>query len=445
MTGAVVCVKNYGTALGKSETVIGEPKEDTPVIEHPLLERILARSNMITALRQVRKNKGSPGVDGMTVDELAPYLKLSWSHIRESLLSGTYTPKPVKRITIPKPGGGERHLGIPTVMDRLIQQAILQVLQAEWDPTFSESSYGFRPGRSAHQAVETSRTFLKQGLRWVVDMDLEKFFDRVNHDTLMVRVRARISDKRVLRLINAFLKSGVEIDGSYERTQEGTPQGGPLSPLLANLLLDDLDKELERRGHRFCRYADDCNIYIRSKRAGARVLKSITRFLETKLKLKVNEKKSAVARPWRRVFLGFTFTRKPPYRIKVSDKAIETLKKKVKRLTRRTRGYSFPRIISELKVYLRGWKGYFDLTEITYHLRDTDKWIRRRLRCYIWKQWGRRGYRELRKRGITRDLAWNTAKSAHGPWRLSGSPALSYAMPNKYFASLGLPALADVT
>jgi RNA-directed DNA polymerase len=434
--------KEDGIAFDQNETCLGEPKEDTPVKSHLLLERILARDNMITALRQVKGNKGAAGVDGMTVDELVPYLKPSWPGIREALLSGTYKPKPVKRISIPKPGGGERHLGIPTVLDRLIQQAVLQVLQEEWDPSFSEYSYGFRPGRSAHQAIENAQTILQQGRRWVVDMDLAKFFDRVNHDKLMVRVKQRVPDSRVMRLINAFLKSGVEIGGRYEQTVEGTPQGGPLSPLLANLLLDDLDKELERRGHRFSRYADDCNIYVRSKRAGERVLKSLKRFLG-KLKLEVNEKKSAVDRPWKRVFLGFTFTHKPPFRIKVSDKALNTLKDKVRNLTRRTRGHSFPVIVSELTVYLRGWKGYFGLSQVTRNLKDTDKWIRRKLRCYLWKQWSRRGYRELRRHGVSTTMAWNTAKSAHGPWRLSKSPALSIALPKDFFASIGLPSLVD--
>ena len=435
--------KEEGMAFAQNETCLGEPKEDIPVNPHLLLERILARDNMITALRQVRKNKGSAGVDGMTVDELVPYLKAAWPDIKEQLLSETYSPKPVKRITIPKPGGGERLLGIPTVLDRLMQQAVLQVLQEEWDVTFSDFSYGFRPCRSAHQAIENAQTILQQGRRWVVDMDLAKFFDRVNHDKLMVRVKQRITDKRVLRLINSFLKSGVEINGKYEQTTEGTPQGGPLSPLLANLLLDDLDKELERRGHRFSRYADDCNIYVRSKRAGHRVLESITRFLESKLKLEVNEKKSAVDRPWKRVFLGFTFTHKPPFRIKVADKSLDKLKEKVRHLTRRTRGNSLTTIISELRIYLGGWKGYFGLSEVTHNLKNTDKWIRRKLRCYLWKQWGRRGYRELKNRGITTSLAWNTAKSAHGPWRISRSPALSFALPTRFFTSLGLPNLVD--
>lgn len=444
MMGAVIWGKKCGNASGQDETAVGGPKEDTPVMKHPLLERIISRANMITALRQVKANKGGPGVDGMTVDDLNAFLKKSWLEIKSRLLSGTYVPSPVKRVSIRKPGGGERHLGIPTVLDRVIQQAILQVLQSEWDPTFSESSFGFRPNRSAHQAVLSAQENLRQGRRWVVDMDLEKFFDRVNHDKLMSRVKKRISDKRVLRLINAFLKSGVVIDGRYEATLEGTPQGGPLSPLLANLLLDDLDKELERRGHRFARYADDCNIYVKSKRAGIRVLKSTTRYLIKKLRLKVNDAKSAVDRPWNRVFLGFTFSRKAPYKRKVSDKALNALKDKVRQITKRTRGRTVITIISELSVYLKGWKGYFGFCEIIYNVRYVDKWIRRKLRCYIWKQWGRRGYRELRKLGVSRDLAWNTAKSAHGPWRLSHSPALYYAMPVKYFASLGLPSLVDV-
>ena len=444
MMGAFVWRKKCGHASGQDETAVGGPKEDAPVTKHPLLERMLSRPNMITALRQVKANKGAPGVDGMRVDDLDAFLKESWIEIKGKLLSGTYIPSPVKRVTIRKPSGGERHLGIPTVLDRLIQQAILQVLQPEWDETFSESSFGFRPDRSAHQAILSAQENLRQGRHWVVDMDLEKFFDRVNHDKLMIRVKKRVSDKRVLRLINAFLKSGVVINGKYEPTLEGTPQGGPLSPLLANLLLDDLDRELERRGHRFARYADDCNIYVKSKRAGMRVLKSITRFLTKTLRLKVNDAKSAVDRPWKRVFLGFTFNWKPPYRRKVSDKAIKALKDKIRLITKRTRGRSIKQIIPELGMYLIGWKGYFGFAEITSPIRDVDKWIRRKLRCYLWKQWGRSGYRELRKLGVSRELAWNTAKSAHGPWRLSLSPALSYALTAKYFASLGLPSLVDV-
>lgn len=330
------------------------------------------------------------------------------------------------------------------VLDRFIEQALMQVLQAAWDPTFSEWSYGFRPGRSAHQAVTQAQTYIREGYAWVADLDLENFFDRVNHDVLLSRVRARVQDRRVVRLIHRFLKAGVfTLEGVVEPTVEGTPQGSPLSPLLANLLLDDLDRELEQRGHRFVRYADDGNIYVKSRRAGERVMASVTRFLECKLRLKVNEAKSAVDRPSNRKFLGFTFTRGRVPRRKVSEKAVLAFKAKVRELTGRTRGRTMGQIVRELRIYIRGWKNYFGFAEVTSPLLDLDKWIRRRLRSYHWKQWGRRGYRELRKRGISRDLAWNTAKSAHGPWRLSQSPALAIALPTRYFAGLGLPSLGE--
>lgn len=434
---------NCGTASDRDETTIGESKEDTPVREHSLMERVLARANLFYALGRVRENKGAPGVDGMTVERLPLFLKKHWPDIRQELLLGRYKPKPVKRISIPKPGGGTRNLGIPTVLDRFIQQALLQVLQEEWDPTFSESSYGFRPSRSAHQALRQTQKFIREGYTWVVDMDLEKFFDRVNHDKLMHRIKQRVSDKRVLVLINRFLKSGVVIDGEWHPTTEGTPQGGPFSPLAANLLLDDLDKELEKRGHKFARYADDCNIYVKSLRAGRRVLASVSRFLERKLKLQINQKKSAVDRPWERVFLGFTYSPKRPHPHKVSEKAIKRFKARIKQITRRTRGEALRTVIDDLKIYIIGWKGYFDLAEVESPLRDLDKWIRRRLRCYLWKQWGKRGYQELRKLDISRVLAWNTAKSAHGPWRLSRSPALYRGLQNEFFAKLGLPSLVD--
>jgi RNA-directed DNA polymerase len=338
----------------------------------------------------------------MTVEELPAYLRRHWPEIRASLLEGRYKPQPVKRVEIPKPKGGVRPLGIPTVLDRFIQQALLQVLQPQWDASFSDHSFGFRPARSAHQAISRAQEYLEMGYNWVVDTDLEKFFDRVNHDKLIGLIKERVRDRRVLRLIDRYLKSGVMIGGTYHLREEGTPQGGPLSPLLANLLLDQLDKELEKRGHRFVRYADDCNIYVKSKRAGERVLASVTRFLSRRLKLKVNEGKSAVERPWRRTFLGFTVTRRRPYRRKVSEGSIKRLKAEVRRITRRTRGATLNRVISELSRYLRGWKGYFGISEIRYPLKEIDSWIRRRLRCYVWKQWGRNGYRELQAWGKPR-------------------------------------------
>jgi RNA-directed DNA polymerase len=408
------------------------------------MERVLEKENLRRALRQVKRNRGAPGIDGMTVEGLVAHLKKNWPAIRSSLLEGTYKPQPVRRVEIPKAGGGTRNLGVPVVLDRFIEQALMQVLQGEWDPTFSEWSYGFRPGRSAHQAVAQAQTYIREGCAWVADLDLEKFFDRVDHDVLLSRVRARVRDRRVMRLIHQFLKAGVfTLEGVVEPTVEGTPQGSPLSPLLANLLLDDLDKELEKRGHRFVRYADDGNIYVRSRRSGERVMASVTRFLERRLKLKVNQAKSAVDRPSNRKFLGFTFTRGRVPRRKVSGKAVLAFKAKVRELTCRTRGRTLSQIVAELRRYILGWRGYFGFAEVTSLLLDLDKWIRRRLRSYHWKQWGRRGYRELRKRGISRDLAWNTAKSAHGPWRLSRSPALAIALPARYFAALGLPNLVE--
>jgi len=426
------------------ETAVGIRGEDASVEGTDLMERVLEKENLRRALRQVKRNRGAPGIDGMTVEGLVAHLKKNWPAIRSSLLEGTYKPQPVRRVEIPKAGGGTRNLGVPVVLDRFIEQALMQVLQGEWDPTFSEWSYGFRPGRSAHQAVAQAQTYIREGYAWVADLDLEKFFDRVNHDVLLNRVRARVQDRRVMRLIHRFLKAGVfTLEGVVEPTVEGTPQGSPLSPLLANLLLDDLDKELEKRGHRFVRYADDGNIYVRSRRSGERVMASVTRFLERRLKLKVNQAKSAVDRPSNRKFLGFTFTRGRVPRRKVSGKAVLAFKAKVRELTCRTRGRTLSQVVVELRRYILGWRGYFGFAEVTSLLLDLDKWIRRRLRSYHWKQWGRRGYRELRERGISRDLAWNTAKSAHGPWRLSRSPALAIALPARYFAALGLPNLVE--
>jgi len=426
------------------EAVTGTRREDAPVEATDLLERVLEPQNLRRALQQVRRNQGAPGIDGMTVDDLEEHVKTHWPTIRAALVEGTYAPQPVRRTELPKAGGGIRKLGIPTVLDRFIEQALLQVLQEEWDPTFSERSYGFRPQRSAHQAVEQAQAYMREGYTWVVDIDLEKFFDWVNHDVLMSRVRRRVKDRRVLTLIHRFLKAGVlTLEGSVEPTAEGTPQGGPLSPLLANLLLDEFDKELEKRGHRFARYADDANIYVRSRQAGERVMASVTRFLEHKLRLKVNEAKSAVDRPWNRTFLGFTFTRRRANRRRVSDKALKAFKAKVRAITSRTRGRTMRQIVTELRQLMLGWRAFFGFAEGRSPLRDLDKWIRRRLRSYHWKQWGRKRYWELRKRGVGRQLAWNTVKSAHGPWRLSQSPALAIALPQRYFAALGLPSLGE--
>jgi len=409
-----------------------------------LIEEACEKENLKEALRRVKANAGAAGVDGMSVKELPDFLRENWPRLKEQLLSGTYRPQPVRRVEIPKTGGGMRKLGIPTVVDRFVQQAVLQVLQERWDPTFSEFSYGFRPGRSAHQAVAKAQEYIQQGYDWVVDLDLEKFFDRVNHDVLMSRVARRISDKRMLKLIRGFLNSGVMENGLVGPTDEGTPQGGPLSPLLSNLLLDELDRELERRGHRFVRYADDSNIYVKSERAGQRVMEGVKRFLTRKLRLKVNESKSAVARPKDRKFLGFSFTSGEVVKRRIAPKAILRFKERIRELTRRTRGISIERMIEELRGYLIGWRGYFGFCETPSILKELEGWTRRRLRSVIWKQW-KRGpvrFKELRSRGIGIALAAKTAGSAHGPWRLSNSPALARALPNAFFNSLGLPSLA---
>lgn len=423
------------------EPVAGNREDSHSVQPSPWMARVLSRDNLNRTLKQVRRNKGAPGIDGMTVDELPDYLRQHWREIRQQLLRQTYRPKPVRRVTIPKANGGSRPLGIPTVLDRFIQQAIAQVIQQDWEPRFHPHSYGFRPGRSAHQAVRHGQHCTREGRNWVVDLDLEAFFDRVNHDRLMARLKQHTLDKPLLRLINRYLKAGVQINHHKEPTPEGVPQGGPLSPVLANVVLDELDWELERRNLLFARYADDCQIYVGSRRAGERVMVSLTRFIEDSLKLTVNTRKSAVDRPWKRSFLGFTLSRKGQ-RLKVASKAITKLKTQIRILSRRTRGHSLAQVIADLKETLLGWKAYFDTAEVLSPLRDLDKWIRRRMRSYVWKQWGRRGYRELRKRGVPVRLAWNTAKSAHGPWRLSHSPALRQALPARLFRSYGLPGLA---
>jgi RNA-directed DNA polymerase len=404
-----------------------------------LMERIVAPTNVRTAYRRVKRNAGCPGVDGMTVEALAEYLRSHWQRIRRELLDGTYRPAPVQRRELRKPGGGTRVLGIPTALDRLIQQAVLQVLQPAWDPSFSDLSYGFRPGRSAHQAVAMARAHYLAGYHHAVALDLEKFFDRVNHDKMMSAVRDRVKDRRVGRLIRRYLQAGMLTGDVYTPRSEGTPQGGPLSPLLANLLLDQLDRELERRGHRFVRYADDVSIYVKSDRAGRRVLQSISTFLTKKLKLRVNREKSRVEKPRHSSLLGFSIGKGG--RVFVSDKSIRRLKDRIRALTTRNRGRRIQQIIEEVADYLQGWRQYFSYGYSKQTFRELTSWIKRRLRCYLWKQWGRAGYRELRQRGVSRDLAWNTCKSHHGPWRLSRSPALAYALPTRYFVDLGLPLL----
>lgn len=426
-----------------TESFAAKRDAESPASSEQLMEEVCGRKNCQQALARVKANKGSAGIDGMTVEQLPVYLKQHWPTIREQLLRGTYKPQPVKRVEIPKPDGGMRKLGIPTVLDRFIQQAVMQVLQGRWDRTFSGYSYGFRPGRSAHQAVAKAQQYIAEGYGWVVDLDLEKFFDRVNHDKLMGKIAKRINDKHLLKLIRAFLRVGVMEGGLVSPVDEGTPQGGPLSPLLSNIVLDELDRELERRGHRFVRYADDSNIYVRSRRAGERVMSSIKQFITRQLKLKVNEQKSAVAQPGERKFLGFSFTWQREPRRRIAPKAIARFKQRVLELTRRTRGVSVETMVEQLGRYLTGWRGYFGFCQTPSVLQRLDRWLRRRLRLVVWKQWKytRVRFAELRKRGVSKDLAAQTAGSAHGPWRLSNSPALSIALPNAYFASLGLPRL----
>jgi RNA-directed DNA polymerase len=422
-----------------------EPLAAKPILENPaltgqLMEEVCNRENLEKAWKRVRGNKGGPGVDGMTINAAKDFLRERWPSIRSQLLEGSYQPHPVKRVEIPKPDGGVRKLGVPCVVDRLIQQAMLQVLQEQWDPTFSESSFGFRPERSAHQAVAQAQSYVAEGYGVVVDLDLEKFFDRVNHDSLMARVAARVSDKRVLKLIRAFLNAGVMEDGLVHPADEGTPQGGPLSPLLSNLVLDDLDKELTRRGHRFCRYADDCNIYVRSRRAGERVMASVSRYLTNKLRLKVNEAKSAVAQPEERKFLGFSISNDGSKR-RIAPQALAKFKTRIRDLTRRTRGVSVQKLIKELRPYLVGWRSYFGFCQTPRVLTDLEAWIRRRLRMYIWRQWknGQNRFKELRRLGVPKFQAAPAAGSSKGYWRMSHHPVVQLALRNQYFDSLGLP------
>ncbi len=408
------------------------------------MEEVLSRGNMLAAYHRVVGNKGAPGVDGVTVEELEFLLRRRWEAIREALFSGTYVPDAVRKVEIPKPGGkGVRMLGIPTTLDRLIQQALLQVMQPAFDPTFSDHSFGFRPGRSAHQALDRAKEHIAAGHRWVVDMDLEKFFDRVNHDVLMSRLARRIEDKRILRLIRRYLQAGMMAGGIVSPRSEGTPQGGPLSPLLSNVLLDELDKELEQRGHRFVRYADDCNIYVRSLRAGERVLDSTERFLKKRLRLTVNREKSAVDRPWKRKFLGYTFTMHFQPKLKVAPESVKRFKGRLREMFRRGRGRSLRRVIDDLRPVLIGWVSYYRKSEVRNVFEQLDQWIRRKLRVILWRQWKRNWTRakELIRRGLSHEQAWTSATNGRGPWWNAGASHMNRAVPTRYLSQLGLVSL----
>lgn len=437
-----------GTAEGKpsarqTDAACDDHVEQPPVVT---MEEVLNRENMLKAYHRVVGNKGAPGVDGVTVDDLAPLLRARWEAIREELLSGKYVPSPVRKVEIPKPGGkGVRMLGIPTALDRLIQQALLQVLTPLFDPTFSDSSFGFRPGRSAHQALDRAQEHIASGHRWVVDMDLEKFFDRVNHDLLMARLARRIDDKRILKLIRRYLQAGMMEGGVTSPRSEGTPQGGPLSPLLSNVLLDELDKELERRGHRFVRYADDCNIYVRSQRAGQRVLDGVERFLRKRLRLVVNREKSAVDRPWKRKFLGYTFTMHYQPKLKVAPESVKRFKDRLREAFRRGRGRNLGVVLEELRPVLLGWVSYYRKSEVRNTFEQLDQWMRRKLRAILWRQWKRPWTRAkaLSRRGLPWQRAWISATNGRGPWWNAGASHLNHAVTTRELRQMGLVSLLE--
>jgi len=429
--------KRGGAELGTATS--GRTKSEG----HTLMEEVVERSNLQLAYQRVVKNKGAPGADGLAIPQFKDWLKMHWPSVKKALLEGRYIPRPVRRVDIPKPDGGVRTLGVPSLVDRLIQQALHQVMQPLFEPSFSDSSYGFRPGRGAHQAVRKAQSYIREGKRWVVDIDLEKFFDRVNHDVLMARVARQVSDVRVLKLIRRFLEAGMMSEGLVEQRTEGTPQGGPLSPLLSNILLNDLDQELERRDLAFCRYADDCNIYVRSRAAGNRVMSGIRTFLEEALKLRINTEKSAVARPWERKFLGYSVTKQRESRLRIAPVSVQRLMQKVRDLMRTGRGRSIAHTIKDLNPLLRGWINYFGLTETKCVLEELDGWMRRRLRCLLWRQWKRPATRarKLRALGLSAERARLSGGNGHGPWWNAGASHMNLTLPAKYFTAKGLISL----
>lgn len=434
---------------GSTECVIHQTSgKENPVNNQSwLMKWLVSKENMTEAYRRVVRNKGAPGVDGITIEAFKDHLNEFWETTKQQLMEGNYQPQPVRRVEIPKPNGGMRKLGIPTVMDRLIQQAISQVIERYFEPTFSNYSYGFRPNRQAAMAITQAKEYIREGRRWVVDMDLEKFFDKVNHDILMERIRRKITEPRLLTLIRRYLKSGIMEEGIVTANKEGTPQGGPLSPLLSNIILDDLDKELEKRGHKFCRYADDCNIYVKSEKAGRRVLDSITKFIEKRLQLRVNRDKSAVDRPWRRKFLGFSFTSLKKATIRVHEKSRKALQEKIKKLCIKGRGMNLETFIrKKLNPVVRGWGNYFRHADTMSYAKELDQWIRRRLRILLWRRWGgiRIRYRKLAVAGVPHNICYMMANSSKGPYRMSAFSNLARAYPPKYFKELGLVSLLQI-